>query len=416
MVIFDILYLLVLLLSLPLWVKILWKKEYRRLLKRRFSPDIWPGDKKRLWLHAVSVGEVKSLRSLIERLGKEYQGEIVLSVTTPAGYEAAREDYPDIRVINAPLDFTFTIKKFLHRIDPEMLILNELELWPNWVLLTKKAHIPILLINGRISAAAFKRYRFFGPFLRLCCRGIDRLLVQAELYRQRFIQLKIPAEKIAVCGNIKAETASETAARLPAEPEIFAHLKTEKPGKRIITLASTHPSDEAFILPLLAGILEKFAVIMVPRHLGRLAEIEHRLKDKGICYGRWTQVEKIDLDRELLLVDSMGYLFHIFKVSDMVLMGGTFDQKIGGHNLYEPAALGKSIVGGPFYNNFPDIGRELEERGVYQRVKSPEEWVAWLNTVGQIDFAKLAASARAAVSSRKGSIECIIKEIYRRIR
>lgn len=416
MVIFDFLYLVVIILSLPLWLKFLFKKEYRLILKRRLSPGIDPGNKKRIWIHAVSVGEVKSVRSLIEQLTETYDRDVVLSVTTPSGFGFAKKEYKDINVtvINAPLDFSFTIKTFLKKVNPGILILNELEIWPNWILKTKKANIPILLINGRISERAFKRYKFFSFFLKRFVNRIDLFLVQAGVYKEKFAQLDIPVERIIVCGNIKADTAFATAGVLPAEREIRSYLKINQTRnkKKILTLASTHLSDEKVVIPIINKIREAYSLIIVPRHLNRIEEIERLLVEHKVTFARWSQTGRIDIEEKILIFDKMGYLFNILKISDIVLMGGTFDSKIGGHNLYEPAVLGKLIVGGPCYNNFPDIGRELENRGVYRIIPGPDQLSELLLNTETIDFERVKSQAVEAVSRRRGSVDCILKEIH----
>ncbi|MCK4764593.1 MAG: hypothetical protein KAW12_20505 [Candidatus Aminicenantes bacterium] len=424
MFLFDILYLFFLLLGLPLWVRYLFKKSYRRLLRGRLSPGIEPGEKKRTWIHAVSVGEVKSLKSLIEQLDVRSDREIVLSVTTPAGFEFAQKEYKSIKVINSPFDFSFTVKKFLKQIDPEILILNELEIWPNWSVLTRRAGVPICLINGRISEPAFRRYKVFNFFLGRFFKNIDRFLVQAEIYEERFSQLGVPSVKIVVCGNIKADTAFDAAERLPTDIEIRRYLKiagTKRVGapqprrqetsKPVFTLASTHRSDEDIIIPILKRLCENFAVILVPRHLDRVEEIEKALSSRGVKYARWSSSRSIDIEAEVLIFDKMGYLFNVMKISDVVFMGGTFDRKIGGHNLYEPAVLGKLIVGGPWYNNFPDIGRELENRGVYKKVTGADELMDFLSAVDSVDFEKVKVRAEEAVFQRRGSVDCILREV-----
>jgi 3-deoxy-D-manno-octulosonic-acid transferase len=415
MLLFDFLYLLLIIISLPLWVKLLFKKEYRTILKHRLSPGIEQSGKKRIWIHAVSVGEVKSVRSLIEQLAKKYKQDIVLSVTTPAGFSFAEKEYKDINVnvINAPLDFSFTIKKFLKNIDPWILILNELEIWPNWILKTNKAKIPIVLINGRISDPAFKKYKTFKWFLKRFMYKIDLFLVQAEIYKEKFSQLDIPKERILVCGNIKADTAFAAAKTLPTDIEILNYLKIygNKNNKKIITLASSHPEDEQVLLPVINKLREKYSFIIVPRHLKRTEDIERMLKNHGVSYARWSETERIDIDKDVLLFDEMGYLFHVLKISDIVFMGGTCSKKTGGHNLYEPAALGKLIVGGPHYNNFPDIGRELADRGVYKIMSDADRIAVTLLDMKNIDFENIKALAVDTVVSRRGSVECILKEI-----
>ncbi|MCI0471332.1 MAG: hypothetical protein L0Y73_06730, partial [Candidatus Aminicenantes bacterium] len=416
---FDILYLFFILLSFPLWLKFIFKKEYRRILRYRLSPQIEAGNEKRIWIHAVSVGEVKSVKSLIEQLNRQFDLQIVLSVTTPSGFRFAQKEYKNIniKIIYAPIDFSFTVKKFLKAVNPAILLLNELEIWPNWILKTEKEKIPILLINGRISENAFKRYNFFKFILERFVAKIDLFMVQADIYKEKFAQLNIPAERLVVCGNIKADTAFEAAGMLPSDREIFNYLRLDgaAENKRILTLASTHASDERALIPLINKLQEKFSLIIVPRHLNRLPELKNMLAAHKLKYTCWSEPGKNECRTGVLLFDNMGYLFNIMKISDIVFMGGTFDKKTGGHNLYEPAVLGKLIVGGPFYNNFPDIGRELVERGVFKVFSDVGRLAGFLLDSDKIDFAGIKEQAIAAVAARRGSAACILKEIQARL-
>ncbi|UCH93299.1 MAG: hypothetical protein JSV88_23885 [Candidatus Aminicenantes bacterium] len=415
MLLFDVLYFIFLLVSLPWWAKFLVKKEYRTILKHRLSPNISPSEKKRIWIHAVSVGEIRSLRSLVYQLKEEYPGkEIVLSVTTPAGYQCAQKEYPDIPVINAPVDLSFTIKRFIKKINPQLLVLNELEMWPNWVLITRRKKIPILLINGRVSDLAFKRYKRSLFLFKYFFKRIDRFLVQAELYKKRFQQLGIPGEKITVCGNIKADEAFQAREYLAPEPEILEFLGIKPNGKKIVTIASNHLSDERLIVPIINKLSKEFLFIIVPRHLTRLPEIETLLERYQVTYSIWSKKAAAgETSEQTLIFDRMGYLFHILKITDIVFMGGTLEQKIGGHNLYEPAVLGKFIVGGPYYNNFPDIGKELEEKGVYKVINNSDECMKALANWEEINREEVNKIAIHAVSCRQGSVRCTLKEIHR---
>lgn len=415
MLLFDVVYLIFLVLALPLWVKFLLKKEYRKILKHRLSPCINYSKEKRIWIHAVSVGEVRSLKYLVDQLKEKYKNkEIVLSVTTPAGYECAQKEYPDIPVINAPLDFSFAIKRFVKKINPQLMIFNELEIWPNWVLIFRRKQIPMLLINGRVSDLAFKRYKKGLFFLKFFFKRIDHYLVQAELYKKRFQELHIPGEKITVSGNIKADEACKGRAFLSSKQEIMEFLGIKPNGKKIVTAASTHQSDEQLIVPIINRLGKDFLFIIVPRHLTRLKEIEIMLKKHQVNYSVWSKTESAGIKPgKVLVFDKMGYLFHILKITDIVFMGGTLEQKIGGHNLYEPAALGKFIVGGPYYNNFPDIGKELAEKDVYKIVKNSHEFMQILVHYKNFDRKNISKNAVSTVSKRRGSIQCILKEIHR---
>ncbi|HEX7501825.1 MAG TPA: glycosyltransferase N-terminal domain-containing protein, partial [Acidobacteriota bacterium] len=248
MLILDLLYALLLLLLFPFWLKYAFKNSYRQLLKSRLRPQLEPGPGRNVWIHAVSVGEVRSLRSLIAALGEKKVG-VVLSVTTPAGFAFARKEYPGIPVLHAPLDFSFVVRRFIDRIRPRLVIFNELEIWPNWITLLHRRRVPMLLINGRISDAAFSRYRVFGIILRPFFRRLDSYLVQNELYRQRFLHLRIPAEKITVGGNIKADEAASSLRELPRPEEIIAHLRLPSPARKIVVLASSHDPDEKVFIP-----------------------------------------------------------------------------------------------------------------------------------------------------------------------
>jgi 3-deoxy-D-manno-octulosonic-acid transferase len=414
MLILDLLYIIFLLLCFPLWIKVLFKEEYRKILKHRLSPAITPGNQKRIWIHAVSVGEVRSLKHLIERLKQTYnKTEIVLTVTTPMGFRTTAELYTDIRVIHAPVDFSFTIKRFIKQINPALLILNELEIWPNWVSITHKKNIPILVINGRISNRAFGRYKKFKFLAKHFFKKIDYFLVQAELYKERFRDLDVPGEKIIVCGNIKADEAFNTRQRLPQDREILGHLGINADNKKIVTIASSHQDDEELTIPIFNQVGDNFLFILVPRHLNRLEEIERRLTDQRVDFSTWSKRDKNPSGnkKKVLIFDEMGYLFNVLKITDMVFMGGTLNPKIGGHNLYEPAVLGKLILGGPHYNNFPDVGSELVKRGVYRVVRTPGECLQHLLDWENIAWDSIKTQAEQAVTARRGSIQCTLEMI-----
>ena len=412
MVIRDILYLLLLLFSVPFWLKYILKKNYRPLLKSRLRPQLAAVSQPAVWIHAVSVGEVRSLKTLVQQLGEKGQ-RVVLSVTTPAGWESARREYPGIAVIHSPLDFSFVVRRFIDRINPRLVIFNELEIWPNWISLLHRRHIPIMLINGRISEAAFARYRFFNFILRPFFGRIDCFLVQNAIYQKRFLQLKIPAEKIVVCGNIKADEADMSRKTIPPPREVRAHLRLEGMAKRIVVLASSHGGCEKIFLPVIKPLSAAYFFVIVPRHVQRAPAIAAQLRRQGLKSAVFSQAQAMEPGTQVLIYDRMGYLFPIMSIADIVFMGGTCDPKIGGHNLYEPAAMGKTILGGPYYNNFPDIGGELEESGVYHRVKDSGELLEFLKNFPGSDNKAIGDKALNAIAKRKGSLACSLRQIQR---
>jgi 3-deoxy-D-manno-octulosonic-acid transferase len=413
MLILDLLYFLLLSLTWPFWIARFLKPSQRRLLRGRLRPQLEPlAGNSTVWIHAVSVGEVRSLRSLVSEL--ESRGRrIVLSVTTPSGFDFARREMPDLAVILSPLDLSFVVRRFIDRIQPQLVIFNELEIWPNWISLLRRRRIPMLLINGRVSQKAFRRYRFFRPVLRPFFRGVDGFLVQNELYRQRFMRLHIPAGKITVCGNIKADEAMRSIDQLPPPQEVRSHLRLADEPRKIVVLASSHPRDEEVFVPAIPDRGDGFFFIIVPRHVQRAPAIAARLQRLGISQALFSHQPAGNPGLQVLVYDRMGFLLPIMSIADIVFMGGTFDPHIGGHNLYEPAALGKTIVGGPHCNNFPDIGRELKENGAYHAVNGSNEWREFLAAYPGFDSERSGASARKAVAGRKGSLACSLEQIER---
>jgi 3-deoxy-D-manno-octulosonic-acid transferase len=414
MILLDFLYAILLLCTFPFWVKYIFKEKYRRLLKDRLRPQLPACAEQTIWIHAVSVGEVRSLKSLIQKLGERKQ-QVILSVTTPSGFEFARKEYPTLHVIHSPFDLSFVIRRFIRAINPKLVVFNELEVWPNWISLLHRKKIPMLLINGRISESAFGRYRLFSFFLWRFLRRIDGFLVQNNIYKKRFQQLKIPAEKILVCGNIKADEADRTLKQLPARQDVLTHLRLGPRKKRIIALASSHSSSEKIVVPAIGPLSADFLFIIVPRHVQRAGAIARQLEQYGLKYAFYSDPLPIPPDIQVLIYDRMGYMIPIMSIADIIFMGGTHDPKIGGHNLYEPAALGKLILGGPYYNNFPDIGSELESSGVYRQINSSSELVDFASRFQNIDLQRIGTKALEAVLNRKGSLACTLEQIQRYI-
>jgi len=409
MVVIDLIYLCVLLLSFPVWIRYLFRKKYRELIRRRFSPECTVRADKPIWIHSVSVGEARSVKGLIDSLQKIGK-RVVLSVTTPSGYEFARREYPEIQVIPAPLDFSFVIRRFLRRIDPELILFNELELWPNWITTARRCQVPLLLINGRISDLAFRKYNVFAPLTRRFLKGLDGLIVQSERYRQRFLEWRIPADRIWVCGHIKADEATEQASRLPGPREIAERLGINSDSRPKVVIASSHRSDEDLIIPVIHHAADRFAFIIAPRHPERVSEIERRLQQEGVTFRRFGELSKNGRS-DVVIIDQIGYLMETMSIADLVWMGGTCSRRIGGHNLFEPAALGKPIAGGKHYENFSDIGSALEKVGVYRRVENGSAFLSVIQEIGSIPGDEIRKRAMDQVQARLGSVACTIERI-----
>ena len=338
MLLLDALYILILIFYIPFNPRFIFKKEYRKILKGRFTPDVSPGKQDSIWIHAVSVGEVKSLENFISLLRTRTDRRIILSVTTPSGYRMAKEIFSDIEVINGPFDLSFVVRKFIRKISPAVIILNELEIWPNWISVSHKMNIPMAVINGRISEKAFKSYKRFRVLIRRFFRKIDLYLLQEENYIPKFLELGAPKNSIKISGNIKADEAVSASGKVRPEEEVLKMVGVRKGDKPLLLFASTHSSDEEVFIPALKKLSRKYITIIAPRHMNRVRDISLSLERAGLTSGIWSAAPPSG--RDVLVFDKMGYLMELISVSDLVFMGGSFDPAIGGHNLYDPAVLG----------------------------------------------------------------------------
>ncbi len=409
---YDFAYLLLSLISIPIWPKYLTQKRYRRMIRSRLLPEKSRGIKPSIWMHAVSVGEVNSLLSLIDDLASHFSDhQVVLTVSTPSGYRHALEKARSCLVVPAPLDFSFSVKRFISTHQPRLIILNELEIWPNWLSIAQKLHIPLILINGRLSDNAFSRYLFFRRFSASMLNRIQRILCQSDHYRKRFLQLGIAPEKVIISGHIKADEAARQLTGLKEREALRKELRID-PDRKKILFASSHSEDEVVFFPLLQELSRENQVIIAPRHLDRTRTISDMLKRKGIRHHLWSE-ETGEEDRcDIVLFDRMGKLLQLMALADAVVMGGTFSAQTGGHNLFEPLACSKLILGGPHTENFPDIAQDLIAEGLYIPFETTAELQVLLQSSG-IFAPGIHEKASQTMKRYSGANETILREIKR---
>ncbi len=407
----DLAYLLLALFLFPLAIPYLVRKEYRRLLARRLRPDL-PQTGSSIWIHAVSVGEVRSLGRLIASLRETTGAPIVLSVTTPSGLAVATALFPDLRVIPAPLDLTWVIRRFCSRIRPRLMVFHELEIWPTWIEELTRRHVPVVVTNTRVSAAAYHRYRRVAWLLRPAFAAVTHWLVQEAPYLERLEQLGVPTGRMTVCGSLKADEAVAGRDLLPEAEQVFAELGLSPSGPPLLVIASSHPADEELVLPALANQIRGFRTVLVPRHPDRSGEILAACARLGIVAIRHSERQGAEFPRAALLVyDRIGYLFPILSVAGLVFMGGTCDPRVAGHNLYEPASLGLPIAGGPHTGNFAGIAIALRGADAYRTVNSTAEFAAWLDEMTPDRRLREGDRARAVVEEMRGALACTLTRL-----
>ncbi|HDN9016915.1 TPA: lipid IV(A) 3-deoxy-D-manno-octulosonic acid transferase [Aeromonas salmonicida] len=318
------------------------------------------GQEAPLWIHAVSVGETLAISPFIRALKAERPDlPILLTTTTRTGAEQAAKLGDLVVHRYAPLDYPWAVAAFLKCIKPRALWVMETELWPNWLAACEARHLPVTIINARLSERSCQRYaRFQGAFDTLS-RPLTHLLCQHQDDAERFARLGVGRERLAVTGSIKfdIQLGDEVQARGQA---LRQQLGQSRP---VWIAASTHQGEDEQVLAAFDLVLQRHPqalLILVPRHPERFVRVAELCAPYG-CVRRTGGAPIRETDK-VYLGDTMGELPLMLAAADVAFVGGSL-VKVGGHNLLEPAALGKPCLSGPAYFNFSDITRQLVAQG-----------------------------------------------------
>jgi 3-deoxy-D-manno-octulosonic-acid transferase len=362
--IFDLLYLFGTVVVGPVYllVRLAKKKATAPWAERLWRFPAPQTDRPKIWIHGVSVGEILAARGLVRRLALEWPNyEVVLSCTTPAGFEVARQEFPDLTRFYCPLDYSFAVGRAFRAIQPRLFILMELELWPNLLLKMEKERVPVVLANGRISKRSARGYRKLQWIHPRLLAPISRFLMQNDDHAERLKNLAVPSDRIEVFGNLKVDNLSfdaETSLRLAKELGLDCDL--------VFVAGSTHPGEDEVVFRAYLSArkdLGSLRLVVAPRHLGRLDAIESLAQSLGLKTVRRKDVQVADdKNNSVILVDTMGELPTFFGLADVVFLGGSL-APIGGHNVLEPAACGVIQILGPHTESVQGFVDELKADG-----------------------------------------------------
>ncbi|EGQ7703478.1 lipid IV(A) 3-deoxy-D-manno-octulosonic acid transferase [Vibrio cholerae] len=312
-----------------------------------------------IWIHAASVGETLAVTPLIKQIKqRSLNTPILLTTTTPTGAEQAEKLADWVEHRYTPIDFSFAVRGFLHRVRPCQLIIVETELWPNTLHTVAKAGLPITLVNARLSEKSYRGYQRIRPFFNSMAKPLSLVLCQFADDAQRFIQLGVAETKIKITGSIKFD--------INITDEVIAQgeaLRTALGKHRPVWIAaSTHQGEDEIVLAAHQEILKQHPnalLILVPRHPERFAAV-HKLAASLFSVQTRSSQQTITSDTQVYLGDTMGEMLVLLGASDVCFMGGSLvGKKVGGHNLLEPASLAKPIITGPSFYNFTDITHAL---------------------------------------------------------
>jgi len=407
----NLLYLLAIAAALP-WLayQSIRKGKYREGFAAKFLGRVpqREGEKTCIWLHAVSVGEVNLLATLIREIAaRRPDWECVVSTTTMTGMALARKKYPHLAVFYCPLDFSWAVRATMRRIRPDVLLLAELELWPNLIAAAKECGARVAVINGRLSEHSFRGYRRVRPLVARLLARIDLIAVQDESYAERFRSLGAAADTVRVTGSMKYDGA-ETDRSNPATMRL-RRLAGFAEDDLVLLAGSTQEPEEAMCLATfraLAPQWPRLRLVVVPRHPDRFDAVARLLDESGVIWQRRTELEGRGPNpaARVLLVDAVGELGAWWGTAQIAYVGGSLGKR-GGQNMIEPAAYGAAVSFGPNTWNFRDIVAAMLARDAAVVVHNQDEWTRFVRrALEDPQWAdELGGRAQALVRSQLGA-------------
>lgn len=394
--------------------------KYREGFREKFLGMVpqREGDATCIWIQAVSVGEVNLVATLLRELRSAHPTwEFVVSTTSRTGYELARKKYADLSVFYCPLDFSWAVRTAMRRVRPTMLMLAELELWPNLIAAAKSHGASVAIVNGRLSDHSYPGYRRVRPLIAHMLRQIDLIAAQSEESAERFRALGAVANRVHVTGSLKYDGAQtdRTNAKTIALRQMAGIADTDV----VLLAGSTQEPEEQYAVEIyrkLSTRHPRLRLILVPRHPERFGDVARALDTSGIRWRRRSELKEkpsaesttADLrpgaDTRILLVDTVGELGAWWGAAHVAFVGGSFGTR-GGQNMIEPAAYGAAVSFGPNTRNFRDIVASLLAADAAVVVHDAAEFEAFVRRcLEEPNFsAALGDRAKSLVQSQLGA-------------
>lgn len=413
------LYSILLYLALPLIAARLWWRgrkapAYRQRIGERFAlglPALKPGG---IWLHAVSVGESIAAAPVVRALQERYpQLPVTVTCMTPTGSERIRALFGDsVQHCYLPYDMPCRARAFLQKLQPVVAVVMETELWPNHIHQCARMNIPVVLANARLSERSARGYARFPKLTAPMLAQLSGIAVQTQAEAERFLQLGARPEAVQVTGSIKFD--------LHIQPQLLQTAQQlreqwQLEQRKVWIAGSTHEGEDLLMLEAHQQLLQAFPaalLILVPRHPERFDTTYRLCQAQGLEVTRRSRAEPVTAATRVLLGDTMGEMLLLYALADVALVGGSLVPH-GGHNLLEPAALGKPVLSGPHVFNFLEIAEQLKDAGALREVSDARETataVARLWT-DQKAWQDMQQAGQQVLKANQGALERLLKVI-----
>ncbi len=367
-----------------------------------------------IWIHAVSVGEVRSAAALVDRLAERFpRHRLLVTTMTPTGSDQVRGLFGDsVTHTYVPYDFPDAVNRFLDRVQPELAIIAETEFWPNLFAACRRRNIPLHLVNVRLSQASFRGYSWFPALTRTMLSDASLICAQSRIDAQRLRNLGVAERVIRVTGNLKFD-AELPPSLLDDGRALRARWGVDRP---VWIAASTHPHEEAKILEAFASLRERFPgllLVLVPRHPERFAAVARLCRRRGHTIALRSKTRGV-LGPEVgvLVGDTMVELQQLYAAADVAFIGGSLVRR-GGQNLLEACAVRVPVVFGPHMFHFEEISAMALERGAARQIRDVAELVDALALYFDQPGLRMAAgeAAHSLVRDNRGALDKTLRHI-----
>jgi len=380
------------------------KHRDSRFLLQRFGLGYQKNQHNGLWIHAASVGEVQALLPLIRHLQARYPKLVIrLSTVTPTGGKIARQKLPQVQHCYLPLDLPSAAKRFVKAINTSCGLIMETELWPNLYTAAQQQKLCLITINGRISTKTLHTPAWIKELYRLTLQKVTAVLAKSQLDAERFMELGASADTTHAIGNIKFAIAADFTP--PDKPPII--------GRPYVLAASTHQDEERQLAESWLQLnLSDYLLVIAPRHPYRSTSIVKQLRSIDECIAIRSKGEPVSESTRIYLADTLGELLVLMRDAELVFMGGSL-VPTGGHNILEPAMLSKTILFGPYMQNFADEAqRFLEQHAAIQVMGDKDLQTQWKNLLADSAKRRMYGDrAKILMWENKDMVERYIREI-----